>query len=125
MRIEWNQSYLIGEPDIDRQHKHLFELINQVDANDDFETLRALMMQVYKHTREHFELEEAVMRNHNVPDVQAHTGYHNQLLGQLNEISAGFGKGLADKAALVELMSDWALRHIAGSDAVIKRYIQA
>jgi hemerythrin len=125
MRIEWNQSYLIGEADIDRQHKHLFELINQVVATDDFETLRSLMMEVYKHTREHFELEEAVMRKHKVPDVQAHTDYHNQLLSRLNDISASFGKGLADKAALVELMSDWALRHIVGSDAVIKRYIKA
>jgi hemerythrin-like metal-binding protein len=125
MRIEWNESYLIGEPDIDRQHQHLFELTNQVIANDNIETLRQLVMQLFKHTREHFELEEALMRILKVPDCKVHTEYHNQLLDRLNVISAGIGKGQDYKAELVELMTGWALHHIPESDAVLAGYIRS
>lgn len=124
MKIEWNESYLIGEPDIDRQHQHLFELTNQLIANNDPETLRQLVMQLYKHTREHFELEEALMRILKVPDYKVHIEYHNQLLDRLNLISADIGKGQDHKAELVGLMTRWALDHIPESDALLTRYIQ-
>lgn len=123
MTIEWKEAYKIGQDDIDAQHQHLFELTNALMATDDVPTLRKLIMALYKHTREHFEFEEGLMRKHNFPGTLEHIGYHNSLLTRLNAISQDVGKGLVDKSAIEQLMSDWVLRHTQHDDALIAAYI--
>jgi hemerythrin len=126
MKIEWNDGYKIGQDDIDAQHQHLFELTNAVVAaadDDDVPALRKLFMALYQHTREHFELEEALMRKHNFPGTVARTGYHNRLLTRLNALSQDVGQGQVDKPAIEQLMGDWALCHIPQDDALIAAFI--
>ena len=123
MSIEWKESLKIGHPEIDKQHQRLFELTNALMAADDVSAVRRLLMQLYKHTREHFELEEALMRQLNFPDINAHTDGHNRLLARLNGISQEVGQGLLDKSAVATLMGDWALRHISHDDARLSAFI--
>lgn len=123
MTFEWKDAYKIGQEDIDKQHQHLFELTNALVAADDLPTLRGLIMQLYKHTREHFEAEEALMRKVYFPGVIPHTGYHNSLLNRLNAISQEVGQGRVNKPAIEQLMADWALRHIPNDDALIAAFI--
>jgi len=123
MTIEWKEAFKIGQDDIDKQHQDLFALTNALIAADDVPTLRQLLMQLYKHTREHFELEEALMRKHNFPGTGDHTNYHNSLLTRLNAISQDVGKGQVDPSAIETLMSDRALQHTQHDDALIAAYI--
>jgi hemerythrin len=123
MTIEWKDAYKIGQDDIDAQHQHLFELTNAMMATDDVPTLRMLIMTLYKHTREHFELEEAWMRKHNFPGTADHTNYHNSLLTRLNAISQDVGQCVVNKPAIEQLMSEWALQHTQHDDALIAAYI--
>ncbi len=123
MTIEWKEAFKIGQDDIDKQHQDLFALTNALIAADDVPTLRQLLMQLYKHTREHFELEEALMRKHNFPGTGDHTNYHNSPLTRLNAISQDVGKGQVDPSAIETLMSDRALQHTQHDDALIAAYI--
>ncbi|MDD4944563.1 bacteriohemerythrin [Rhodoferax sp.] len=125
MNVEWNDSFKVGQADIDAQHRQLFDLIHAMQATDDPGQARLLIMQLYKHTREHFELEEGLMRQHRFPDLAAHTGYHNKLLSRLNTISEQVGQGAFDKPALMALMADWALRHTVQDDAPLAAFIRA
>ena len=88
-------------------------------------SLRPLIMLLFKHTREHFELEEALMRKHNMPDVEVHVEGHNKLLNRLSLLSMDVGKGHMNKRAIAELMSDWALNHVTKDDAKIAEYLLA
>lgn len=124
MTLQWKDSYKIGHPGIDAQHQHLFALANTLLATDDVPTLQRLVMELYKHTREHFEAEEALMRKYQYPTLAAHADYHNMLLARLNAISEGVGQGALDKPMLTQLMSDWALRHVAQDDAPIVGFIR-
>ncbi len=123
MSIEWQEAYRIGLNDIDAQHRHLFQLTNDLLQATELDAVRKLIMALYKHTREHFELEESHMRRFGFEPVEQHAHYHNQLLGRLNVISAQVGKGELDKVALEKLMTDWALRHIPGDDAVFAKFV--
>jgi hemerythrin len=123
MTLEWKEAYALGHPEIDAQHKELFDLISQVAAVQTPDQLKPVLMQLYKHTREHFELEEGLMRQAGFPGLTAHAGYHNALLTRLNTISQDVGKGLVDQAALSTLMNDWALRHTQFDDADAADYI--
>lgn len=123
MKVEWNDSYKIGNADIDQQHQALFALINALLEPLDDAALKSLIMQLYRHTREHFEAEEALMRQLGVADYAAHIDYHNRLLERLNLISSGVGQGQLDKAAFYGLMHDWAMRHVVIDDAALARYL--
>lgn len=125
MTIEWKEANTIGHADIDKQHQHLFELTNTLMAADNAPSLRKALMQLYKHTREHFELEEALMRKLNFPGLSAHTNAHNNLLSRLNTLSQEVGQGNADKSTIDKLMTDWALGHVVQDDAQIAAYIAA
>ncbi len=124
MGIEWKDAYKIGQTDIDEQHQRLFELSNAVSAATDQPTVRQLLMQLYKHTREHFELEEALMREFNYPDSNAHISSHNSLLARLNDVSQDVGQGKVDTAAIEKLMTDWALGHILKDDVKIADFVR-
>ena len=82
----------------------------------DIATLKPLAMQLYQHTREHFALEEAHMREANFPEFSAHTESHNRLLGRLNGLSQGMSEGKVDAMAIANHMTDWAMFHIPQDD---------
>jgi hemerythrin len=125
MKIEWRDSFKIGDDEIDAQHQYLFELTNKLVVTDDVAALKLLVMQLYRHSREHFEYEEALMHKLQFPDCKAHTDYHNRLLSRLNDISAAIGKGEVDKRAIQILMRDWAMRHVPHDDLPLAAYVAA
>jgi len=124
MSIEWKDSYKLGDDKIDSQHRHLFDLARKMLAADDLEVIRPLAQQLYKHTRVHFEDEEALMRLRNFPGLEAHIESHNRLLGRLNTVCQDMGKGVFDKAALDALMTDWAMFHIPLDDARFEAFVK-
>ena len=123
MSIEWNDSYKIGDPEVDQQHQYLFELTNEFIAADSLGAMRSLMIQLYKHTREHFEREEELMRRVKFPGLTLHQEQHNQLLRRLSELSMDVGKGYMNKPAIIDLMTDWATKHIPQEDAQVVAFM--
>lgn len=116
MTLEWNERYATGHAETDAQHRHLFEMINRMMQVDTADEIKPVLMQLYKHTREHFELEEAEIRRIGSPGLSAHIKGHNQLLSRLNALSAEVGQGRFHKAELVKLMTDWAMNHVVHDD---------
>ncbi len=119
MSVEWKDSYKIGDAEIDAQHQYLFGLINKLIAANNVTDIRALMMLMYKHTREHFVLEEGLMKKRGIPGLDAHIEQHNVILGRLNELSMDVGKGFMNKRAIADLMTDWAMRHVVLEDGAL------
>lgn len=123
MKLEWNESYSLGDATIDADHERAFALANQFIAAKDQIEQTAIAMQLYKHTREHFKREEALMREVKFPDVKAHTERHNLLIGRLNVICAGIAQGDVNRQALITLMTDWAMHHIVEDDAQLTAFM--
>lgn len=123
MLVEWKETYKLGHPGIDAQHRELFDLINQMADAQAPDQLKPVLMQLYRHTRDHFELEEGLMKASGFPGLAAHAGYHNELLSRLNRVSQDVGKGVLDRVVLNKLMTDWALRHTQFDDADVADFI--
>ncbi len=123
MNVEWKDSYCIGDKTADQQHQKMFELANALFVADNQAALQLGAINLYKHVREHFAAEEALMRAVDFPDYRDHVASHNQLLSQLNAVSQGIGKGQWDKQQIHTLMTDWTLRHILFNDAKMADYI--
>jgi len=124
MSIDWKDNYKIGDPVVDEQHEQLFDLTNQFIAADSLGAMRGLMILLYKHTREHFEKEEQLMREVGFAGLAEHQEHHNKLLCRLGELSMDVGKGHMNKPAIVSLMTDWATKHIPLEDTLVVAHMK-
>jgi hemerythrin len=125
MNIEWKDSYRIGDAVIDRQHQELFELANAMFAAGDQAAHRLCAIKLYKHVREHFSDEEALMKKVGFPGYQAHVDSHNRILANLGEVSHSIGKDAMDSTAVADFLTDWGLNHIPKDDAQITAFVTA
>jgi hemerythrin len=122
MNIQWNDTYKIGNAEIDDQHRQLFNRINLFLKATDKAGLLVGAMDMYRYTREHFSLEENLMQAINYPDRAAHIQQHNQLISRLNEVSRDIANETLNMMALKTFLTDWLLGHIRVSDAKLATY---
>ena len=123
MGVEWLDSYKTGDALLDATQKKLFELTNAFLASDDLTVLRPVIVSLCKQARAHFELEEALMRRINYPELETHMAQHQYLLDRLISRSMDVGKGYMNKPAIAALMQDWAMHHVPDEDARLTQFL--
>jgi hemerythrin len=123
MKLEWKDSYKLGDAGIDAQHQHLFAIANAILEAKGQADLTICAMKLYKHTREHFELEEATMRRLQVPNLDAHIEWHNKMITRLNAISQCIQSNTLREQDLIDAMTDWAQTHILVQDAELAKFL--
>lgn len=124
MPLQWTDSYLIGDAEIDAQHRHFFDLANAFVAAKEKATLTVCAMALYKHTREHFGHEEALMRRLRFAGLQKHVAWHDGMIDRLNAISLMIQADQVNKQDVIDLTEDWALNHIPVYDAELSHYLR-
>ncbi len=125
MTIAWQQSYAIGDVEIDKQHRQLFRLANEFLAAEDKAAQAVCAMHFYRYTREHFEYEENLMRRHGFPGLAEHVEGHNALIARLNQVGSGIEDGSLDRQELEDFIRDWAQHHIPVEDFRLSAYLSS
>lgn len=122
IRFEWEDRYSVGNEVIDNQHKRFLALADSLPDVLDRERIGKIIMDMYRHIREHFSSEESLMSDSGYPKLVEHVRLHNELIGKLNAISVQELKD--DKAAyeLKKLIYEWALDHILTHDLDFFRF---
>jgi len=123
MAVEWLESYKMGDAAVDAMHEKLFELTNTFLASDDLTVLRPVIVSLCKQARAQFELEEALMRRHDYPELATHAAQHQTLLDRLIGRSMDVGKGYMNKPAIATLMRGWCERHVPVDDARLGQFL--
>ena len=115
--IVWNESYSVGVPSLDDQHKVLIKLINQLH---NFEhggiDLRDILDRLDWYVHEHFTHEESLMRDAGYDDLEAHIAEHREFehwlrSAQSHMATGGSGVSVLAKA-INDHLNDWLLKHI-------------
>jgi hemerythrin len=119
MSIEWQEGYKLGNAEADASQKALFELANEIMAEDDWIALRPKIITLFKLMQKQFDLEDALMAQLAFPEAKAkaHAEAHDLLLRRLRDRSMDVGKGHMNKKAIVAVMTDWAESHVTKEDA--------
>lgn len=120
----WQDDYLLDNKQVDQQHKQLFDLANQLVKSSRKEDLIDNAMQLYKHVREHFQAEEALMKQHSYPAYAEHVQAHNQLLNNLVEISDHIHQGKWQHEEVRLFMRGWVLVHILDVDSLLGNFLR-
>jgi hemerythrin len=124
----WSSSYETGHPDVDRQHKHLFAMINELHAamghGRGREALGPVLTGLVAYTVEHFAAEETLMRASSYPDIERHMEKHEALARQVSELALRFSKGyLTIPSTLAQFLSTWLKHHIREEDMALIRWV--
>lgn len=105
--VPWSDSYLLGDPTIDKEHKQLFELTEKLyNCNDNSDEVSSVLKELIKYTRFHFAHEEQYMRSidFNLLWGGEHKQLHRDIVEKLNdhikEKDAASPKEFAQKLAV-------------------------
>jgi len=130
MRIEWDDSFLIGIEELDYEHKVLIKDINRLHLElarqDEKSEIEKCLGDIYARMQAHFALEEHVMKEREYRFYDEHKREHERLLDSysgymmqiLNEPDVSFGNSIE------ETLSHWVLNHILNSDKKMSLMVQ-
>jgi len=82
-KLKWRESYEIGVDFIDKDHKSLLNIINNIKKEIEtggFSTGSMLIDNFIKEIKAHFSREEAFLYEINYPGLEIHKAYHKELL---------------------------------------------
>lgn len=128
-RLEWRDTYSVGVPAIDYEHRHLIKLLNSIidtlEAGGETEPILDFLGEVNAGISAHFALEEQIMREQHYDQYADHKTDHEGLLDDIREIMDAFSDGsYADRReALALRLRDWFVEHSKTRDARLHRHL--
>ena len=124
--IKWKPEYDVGIESIDKQHRKLVGMINNLQTAVDYSTgqefERGALDDLVDYTRTHFKYEEGLMEQNGYPDFEAHRAEHERMIARVDEVLEAYrqDQDSAMKKATAFLRA-WLINHINGTD---KQYSQ-
>lgn len=122
LHLVWQEAYECGNAVIDREHRELFDLANELmDAFLTHGSDPSLVTPVYdrllRHAKNHFDDEEAELERIAYPRLEAHRRVHASLIERALELRAALDSGDANLGAVVEfLAAEVITRHLLKAD---------
>ncbi len=83
--VAWSDSYLIGDQIIDKEHKKLFILAEELFNSKEEEAVLSTLKELIKYTKFHFTHEEQFMQTINFKYLKEHKQIHKDIVTKLQE----------------------------------------
>lgn len=124
--INWNDSFSVNVAVIDKQHKELIAMINELnDAMKEGkgrDVAGKIVNNLAIYTATHFRTEEDLFAKFGYPGSDSHKKEHAAFVKKVAEFKEGYEKGrLSLTTEVMNFLSDWLKHHIMGTD---KKYSQ-
>ncbi len=123
----WNDSYDVGIEEVNRQHKVLINIINEINNllknGRSPMLLRRVLEGLVDYTKHHFGYEEYLLEKNNYPDFDEHKAKHVKLLGQVSDFVNRIDRGEDVAAELLDFLTSWLAKHIKGADMKYSSYL--
>lgn len=127
--LEWKEEYSVGIESIDRDHKKLISLINQLQTAVDYSTgeefEREALDAALGYTKHHFSLEEKLMSENGYPDYEAHKAEHQKMIDKVNDLMTNYSNNPHDTLHDAQVfLKEWLIHHINGTDQKYSGFLQ-
>lgn len=125
--IVWNESFATGIPAIDKQHRSLIRLINDIflllSKHVDVVAFRRLVSRLQDYTRTHFAYEEKFMKDIGYPGLPGHLAEHRKLVTKTQVLHASL-PFQTDSATqeMFQVLRRWWVNHICNIDMAYARF---
>jgi len=127
--LHWRDNMSVGVEAVDKDHKHLVDLLNRLHflvlAGADRPSVGDVLEELLRYTEYHFDREETLMRTCNYPGLQEHQTCHQDLAHRLFEYQKSFEDRPEsfDAEAFYDFLSDWLVVHVLEEDMKYKPYV--
>jgi hemerythrin-like metal-binding protein len=125
----WDDSYSVGVAEIDRQHKALMDMANELkyelDGKRSMKTDRRILKGLIDYTVTHFSYEEQLVDQTGYIESDDHKQLHRKLVEDVLTYNDRIEQG--DEKVLGELMSfikSWLIEHIQKTDKKLGAHLQ-
>lgn len=125
----WDDSYSVGFREIDRQHKALMDMANELkfelDGKRSIKTARRILKGLIDYTATHFSYEEQLMDQTGYHEREDHKQLHRKLVSDVMKYNDRIEQG--DEKVLGELMTFikvWLIEHIQKTDKKLGAHLQ-
>ena len=128
--VIWNDSYRLGNEQVDLQHKKMFELVrgllNACNKGKDAAKLRETLSFLVNYTIRHFLFEEELQVECKYPEYERHKQLHDDFKKTVGDLVEKFNKN----GSSTELSNDvnkivvsWLIDHVQQEDKKIGEYL--
>jgi hemerythrin len=129
--FKWKPARAIGVPEIDTQHKALFDRADRIEAavkaGERQDQLRDLLASLAEHAAKHFTAEEKLMRDVGFPRLAAHVQEHAYFTLRFRSLVRRWDSKADSAARMKELLGFldlWLNTHIPHGDGQIGDFIR-
>ena len=127
-RFEWTEEYSVGDPDIDEDHRGLFELIERLQhAPYTDELIAEIIGELEDYARHHFAREEELMARVGYPGLDAHAREHREFVEWLDTVKSTYRRAAESPFEVGDVVNTflkrWLTRHIMEQDMKYRDYI--
>lgn len=124
-KIEWSEEYSVGNSELDHQHQHILQLINEIvellnsEGEDDKEVMSRLM-RLYEVGQQHFYFEEIFLSRADYPDIKGQQQSHSNYTDYVLQLMAEGVRDAENRSKLVAFLLEWWNNHILVEDMAYK-----
>ncbi|AAR33590.1 hemerythrin family protein [Geobacter sulfurreducens] len=127
--IVWQDSYSVGVPKLDGQHKKIIDLINEVydylQGRTGLLDLGRILDDLSTYTQNHFADEEQLLRLAKYPEYEEHKKHHDWMMQRTRSIRSEYREKREDLSwELMDFLKKWWLSHIQSNDARYVPYVK-
>ena len=128
MDLNWNDSYSLGDLNIDKEHKKLFAIAHKafgtVSPDKKVAKIKTVFTELMNYTKTHFKHEEKFMESIGYPELPTQKRLHQEIIDAMHH----FGKNLS-KMSIMEIEKElahgielWFIHHIVYVDKKIVQW---
>lgn len=123
--FEWNDAFSVGIRQIDEQHKHLFEIGEQIHElskdfsdQDRFDEITQAITDLVNYTVFHFGTEEMLFEKHGYQEAEEHRKEHQKFVDYLNGLDLSHIDAHQENTVkeLLKFVALWIFKHINNTD---------
>jgi len=124
-KIEWSESFSVGNAKLDEQHKTIIKMINKLVTHDersnDSETVHVILNEMMRYCMDHLTYEEQLMDRYDYADKINHKYLHVKYIEKFSDLSMQAMRAGDDVSPeLTSFLSDWWVNHILVEDMKYK-----
>lgn len=128
--IEWTSALELGVDQMDRQHRQLVRILNELHqamlGGSQPRDLMRVMEELIQYTKYHFATEERLMAEANYAGLALHRQKHQALTARVEEYASEVLRGRATVSlSILQFLKDWLNRHILGTDKEFAGFVNA
>jgi hemerythrin-like metal-binding protein len=126
--ITWSDDLSVGHEEIDRQHRELVRLINELHdamrAGKGRDAVGGIVAGLYDYTLTHFGYEEGAFTRAGYPATESHRAEHAAFVDKVAAFKGDFASGkMGLSVDVLDFLWKWLKDHIMGKDRKVGEFL--